>query len=325
MTLSSGFSSAARSGQAPLQVTLRRGTISESVHRVHAVVCDGQGRVLLSAGDAGFETFIRSALKPFQALPFLSSGAADQMDVGERGIAISCASHAGTNLHAREAFKLLWKAELDPSQLQCPIPPNGDSPLQYNCSGKHAAFLATSRKMAWPLDDYLQGDHPVQVEVNRRVAELLGLPADELVAARDDCGAPTLRLQLAQMALLYAHLGASRHAELEQISRAMLAHPDLVAGEGRFDTELMRRSHGQVLSKGGAEGIQCLSRIGEGLGVAIKVEDGSRRAKQAVALYLLRELEWLTPLRLQELEEQMLEVSPGVKLEVSGVLQFRNG
>ena len=325
MTLSSGFSYAARSGQAPLQVTLRRGTISESVHRVHAVVCDGQGRVLLSAGDAGFETFIRSALKPFQALPFLSSGAADQMDVGERGIAISCASHAGTNLHAREAFKLLWKAELDPSQLQCPIPPNGDSPLQYNCSGKHAAFLATSRKMAWPLDDYLQGDHPVQVEVNRRVAELLGLPADELVAARDDCGAPTLRLQLAQMALLYAHLGASRHAELEQISRAMLAHPDLVAGEGRFDTELMRRSHGQVLSKGGAEGIQCLSRIGEGLGVAIKVEDGSRRAKQAVALYLLRELEWLTPLRLQELEEQMLEVSPGVKLEVSGVLQFRNG
>ena len=325
MTLSSGFSSAAQSGQSPLQVTLRRGTISESVHRVHAVVCDGQGRVLLSAGDAGFETFIRSALKPFQAVPFLSSGAADQMDVGERGIAISCASHAGTNLHAREAFKLLWKAELDPSQLQCPIPPNGDSPLQYNCSGKHAAFLATSRKMAWPLDDYLQGDHPVQVEVNRRVAELLGLPADELVSARDDCGAPTLRLQLAQMALLYAHLGASRHAELEQISRAMLAHPDLVAGEGRFDTELMRRSHGQVLSKGGAEGIQCLSRIGEGLGVAIKVEDGSRRAKQAVALYLLRELEWLTPLRLQELEEQMLEVSPGVKLEVSGVLQFRNG
>ena len=324
MTLSSGFSSAARSGQAPLQVTLRRGTISESVHRVHAVVCDGQGRVLLSAGDAGFETFIRSALKPFQALPFLSSGAADQMDVGERGIAISCASHAGTNLHAREAFKLLWKAELDPSQLQCPIPPNGDSPLQHNCSGKHAAFLATSRKMAWPLDDYLQSDHPVQVEVNRRVAELLGLPADELVAARDDCGAPTLRLQLAQMALLYAHLGASRHAELEQISRAMLAHPDLVAGEGRFDTELMRRSHGQVLSKGGAEGIQCLSRIGEGLGVAIKVEDGSRRAKQAVALYLLRELEWLTPVRLQELEDEMLEISPGVKLEVSGALQFRN-
>ena len=126
------------------------------------------------------------------------------------------------------------------------------------------------------------------------------------------------------MALLYAHLGASQQAELEQISRAMLAHPDLVAGAGRFDTELMQRSHGQVLSKGGAEGIQCLSRTGEGLGVAIKVEDGSRRAKQAVALHLLRQLEWLTPSSLDELEEQVLKVNPGVSLKVHGSLQFQN-
>ena len=323
MTLSSGFSGASRSGTAPLEVVLSRGCIQESLHRVHAVVCDGRGRVLMSAGQSSYETFIRSALKPFQALPFLSSGAAAAMEVGDRGIAISCASHSGSLAHAREAFKLLWNAELDADHLQCPVPSGGDSPLQHNCSGKHAAFLATSRKMAWPLDTYLQSDHPLQVEVNRRVAELLGLPADELVAARDDCGAPTLRLQLAQMALLYAHLGASRHAELEQISRAMLAHPDLVAGDGRFDTELMRLSHGQVLSKGGAEGIQCLSRVGKDLGVAIKVEDGSRRAKQAVALHLLRQLEWLTPLGLQDLEEQVLIVNPGVNLEVNGALAFQ--
>ena len=323
MTLSSGFSGTSRSATAPLEVTLKRGCIAESVHRVHAVVCDGRGRVLMSAGEAGLQTFIRSALKPFQALPFLSSGAAAAMDAGERGLAISCASHSGSRGHAREAFKLLWKAELEASHLQCPVPLGSESPLQHNCSGKHAAFLATSRKMAWPLDSYLQSDHPLQVEINRRVAELLGLPAEELVAARDDCGAPTLRLQLAQMALLYAHLGASRHAELEQISRAMLAHPDLVAGDGRFDTELMRRSHGQVLSKGGAEGVQCLSRVGEGLGVAIKVEDGSRRAKQAVALHLLRQLEWLTPLGLEELEDQVLIVNPGVSLEVQGALKFQ--
>lgn len=323
MTLPSGFSSAARSGSAPLEVSLRRGGITESLHRVHAVVCDGRGRVLMSAGDSGFATFIRSALKPFQALPFLSSGTAEQLEVDDRGIAISCASHSGTNSHAREAFKLMWKANLETTQLQCPIPEHGNSPLQHNCSGKHAAFLATSRKMGWPLETYLQKDHPLQREVSRRVAELIGLPADELVAARDDCGAPTLRLQLAQIALLYAHLGASQHAELERISRAMLANPELVAGEGRFDTELMRRSHGQVLSKGGAEGVQCLSRIGEGLGVAIKVEDGSRRAKQAVALHLLRQLEWLTPMGLQEMEEQVMVVNPSVDLDVSGALEFR--
>ena len=302
-------------------VTLHRGSIAESHHRVHAVVCDGRGRVLMAAGEAGYETFIRSALKPFQALPFVSSGAADQMDVGDRGLAISSASHSGSTMHAREAFKLLWKAELESAQLQCPTPEWGDSPLQHNCSGKHAAFLATCRKMGWPLENYLESDHPLQEEIQRRVAELLGLPPQELLAARDDCGAPTLRLQLAQMALLFAHLGASRHAELEQMSRAMLTHPDLVAGEGRFDTELMSRSHGQVLSKGGAEGVQCLSRIGEGLGVAIKVEDGARRAKQAVALHLLRELEWLTPTSLDELEQQVLIVNNGVTLEVSGTLR----
>ena len=216
---------------------------------------------------------------------------------------------------------MLWNAELESSDLQCPVPAGRSSPLEHNCSGKHAAFLITARKMGWPIETYLQGDHPLQQEISRRIAELLGLPPDELVAERDDCGAPTLRLQLDQMALLFAHLGSSTHAELEQISRAMLAHPELVAGEGRFDTELMRRSHHQVISKGGAEGIQCLSRTGEGLGVAIKVEDGARRAKQAVALHLLRQLDWMTPSGLKELEEQVLILNPGVHLDVEGELR----
>ena len=155
--------------------------------------------------------------------------------------------------------------------------------------------------------------------------ELLGLPAEELLTARDDCGAPTLQLQLAQMALLFAHLGAGAQPDLERLSRAMLAHPDLVAGEGRFDTELMRRGLGQVLSKGGAEGIQCLSRVGEGLGLAIKVEDGASRAKHAVALHLMRQLEWLTPTTLDALGQQFLHPNEGVKLEVSGELRFDNG
>jgi len=321
MPLPSGYRGSTRSNATPpLDVHLKRGASIESSHRVHVVVCDSRGRVLMRAGEPDLETFVRSALKPFQALPLLSSGASEAYSCGERGLAISCASHAGTPSHAREAFRLLWNAELETDHLQCPIPDGARSPLEHNCSGKHAGFLITARKMGWPLDTYLRGDHPVQKEVNRRVAELLGLPSEELVAERDDCGAPTLRLQLAQIGLLYAHLGASTHAEMEQISRAMLAHPELVAGEGRFDTELMRRSHHQVISKGGAEGIQCLSRTGDGLGVAIKVIDGARRAKQAVALHVLRQLDWLTPSGLQELEEQLLLLNPGVHLVVEGEL-----
>ncbi|MFN5161609.1 MAG: asparaginase, partial [Cyanobacteriota bacterium] len=263
-----------------------------------------------------------SPIKPCQARVMVSSGGADRGNSSDRGLAIACASHAGTALHAREAFRLLWGAELDAAQLQCPVPGCGTSSLEHNCSGKHAAFLASCRRMHWPLESYLQADHPLQQEVLKRVGELLGLPGAELVTARDDCGAPTLQLQLAQMALLYAHLGAGEQPDLERLSRAMLACPELVAGEGRFDTELMRLGHGQVVSKGGAEGIQCLSRVAEGLGVAIKVEDGASRAKHAVALHLLEQLDWLTPMSLQELRQRFLAPADHLRLEVLGELRF---
>jgi len=322
MTLSTNFGGTSRNGIPPLEVRLLRNGITESRHRVHAAVCDGRGRVLMRAGDPQQLSFVRSALKPFQATVFVASGAADACHCGERGLAIACASHAGTAMHAREAFRLLWGSELEADQLLCPVPEGCTSPLEHNCSGKHAAFLATCRRMGWGTEGYLQRDHPLQQEVLKRVAELLGLPAAELVAARDDCGAPTLQLQLAQMALLYAHLGAGAQPDLERLSRAMLTHPDLVAGEGRFDTELMRRGHSQVLSKGGAEGIQCLSRVGEGMGVAIKVEDGSARAKHAVALHVLQQLDWLTPMTLEELGASFLAPAPHLRLEVRGELRF---
>jgi len=302
-------------------VRLLRDGIPESTHRVHAVVCDQRGRVLMRAGDPQLLGFVRSALKPFQATVFVGSGAAERYGAGERGLAIACASHAGTTAHAREAFRLLWGAQLEVEHLQCPPPQEGLSPLRHNCSGKHAAFLSACRMLHWPLESYLQMEHPLQQEVLKRVGELLALPAAELVAAKDDCGAPTLQLQLAQMALLFAHLGAGTQPDLERLSRSMLAYPELVAGDDRFDTELMRRAHGQVVSKGGAEGIQCLSRVGEGLGVAIKVEDGHTRAKQAVALHVLGQLEWLTPMTLEELSERFLVPAAHLRLEVLGDLR----
>jgi L-asparaginase len=322
MSLSSSFGAATRTDIPPLEVRLLREGIPESHHRVHAVVSDARGRVLMRAGDPQRLSFVRSALKPFQATVFVASGAADQGQVGERGLAIACASHAGTAEHAREAFKLLWSAELEADLLQCPVPEGGSSPLEHNCSGKHAAFLATCRRLGWSTEGYMQADHPLQQEVLKRVAEFLALPAAELVTARDDCGVPTLRLRLAQMALLFAHLGAGEQPDLERLNRAMLAYPHLVAGEGRFDTELMRRGHGQVISKGGAEGIQCLSRVGEGLGVAIKVEDGAARAKHAVALHLLEQLDWLTPMTLEELRQRFLAPAPHLRLDVLGELRF---
>ena len=304
-----------------IKVLVKRGSSVESIHRAHASICDTKGRTLMKAGSSDYETFIRSALKPFQALPFLTSGASEKYKFDNKTLALACGSHCGSAEHARTAFKLLWNADIDIKELKCPIPQNKESNLQHNCSGKHSAFLATCKKMNWDLKNYLMGHHPLQKEIFRRVSELLKIPAEELIAERDDCGAPTLLLRLSQMAILYAHLSRSDQPEFEKITRAMTHHPELVAGKGYFDTELIRRGHDQIISKGGSEGIQCIGLLGEGIGLSIKVEDGSKRAKHAVAIHLLRQLEWITPSALEELDEIILQKKPGIYLEVIGELK----
>ena len=304
-----------------LKVLVKRGSSVESTHRAHASICDTKGRILMKAGSSEYETFIRSALKPFQALPFLTSGASEKFNLDNKTLALACGSHCGSSNQARTAFKLLWNADIDIEKLKCPIPPNRESNLQHNCSGKHSAFLATCKKMNWDLESYLMGHHPLQREIFRRVSELLKIPAEELIAERDDCGAPTLLLRLSQMAILYAHLSRSEQPEFEKITRAMTSHPDLIAGEGYFDSELIKRGHNKIISKGGSEGIQCVGLLGEGIGLSIKVEDGSKRAKHAVAIHLLRQLEWITPSAIEELNEIILQKKSGVHIEVEGQLK----
>ena len=304
-----------------LRILVKRGSSVESIHRAHASICDTKGRTLMKAGSSDYETFIRSALKPFQVLPFLTSGTAEKYNLDEKTLAIACGSHSGSADQARTAFRILWNADIDIKELKCPVPQNKKSKLQHNCSGKHSAFLATCKKMNWDLESYLMGHHPLQKEIFRRVSELLKIPAEELIAERDDCGAPTLLLRLSQMAILYAHLSRSDNPEFEKITRAMTNHPDLLAGDGNFDTELIKRGHKQIISKGGSEGIQCIGLLGEGLGLSIKVEDGSKRAKHAVAIHILRQLEWITPSALEELDEIILQKKTGIYIEVEGELK----
>ena len=304
-----------------LKILVKRGSSIESIHRAHASICDTKGRTLMKAGSCEYETFMRSALKPFQALPFVTSGTQEKYNLDNKSLALACGSHCGSAEQARTAFKLLWNADLNINVLKCPTPQSRESKLQHNCSGKHSAFLATCKKMNWDLDYYLMGHHPLQKEIFRRVSELLKIPTEELIAERDDCGAPTLLLRLSQMAILYAHLSRSDQPEFEKITRAMTHHPELVAGEGCFDSELMKRGHNQIISKGGSEGIQCIGLLGEGIGLSIKVEDGSKRAKHAVAIHLLRQLEWITPSAIEELDEIILQKKPGIYIEVEGQLQ----
>lgn len=311
---------AKRPASAPLNVLLLREGIPESRHLAEAVVCDNRGRTLLAAGHREGPTFIRSALKPFQALAVTGSGTLAAYNLDERDLAIISSSHQGEVAQARQAFNILWKADIDPVALQCPIPNGRRSRLEYNCSGKHAGMLAVCRHQGWPLEGYMRRNHPVQQLILARIGDLLGIPAAEFIVARDDCGVPTLAMELEQMAHLFALLASGTSPDLVQIRRAMVHHPQLVAGDGQFDTELMRLSEGELVSKTGAEGVQCIGRVGEGMGLAIKVQDGAKRAKHAVAIHLLRQLGWLSPEAADSLADRFMVIEPCKRLEVNGEL-----
>lgn len=311
-----------RDHTAHLQVRLLREGILESIHQVQAVVCDDRGRVLTVAGDPESEVFARSALKPFQALAVTTTGTIERFNLKDSDLAILCSSHQGTIQQVRQVFNVLWRADIDPSALQCPTPEGRKSALEYNCSGKHAGMLATCRQSNWPLNNYLQPSHPVQRLILNKVAELLRMPGDEIIAAHDDCGAMTYILQLGQLATLYAQLASGNILEMERIVRAMTHHPALIAGDGEFDTELMRLTQGELVSKAGAEGIQCIGRTGQGVGLALKVADGAKRAKHAAAIATLRQLGWISPDIASQLEDTFLRLSPYKRLDVVGELDL---
>jgi L-asparaginase len=305
-----------------LEIHLLREGITESTHYATAVVCDRRGRVLSAAGNAESATFIRSALKPFQALAVTSTGTLERFDLNDKDLAIICSSHRGTIEQARQVFRILWHCDIDPSALQCPIPEGKQTPLQHNCSGKHAGMLAVCKQRSWQLKSYLRRSHPIQQLIIDKVGELLGIPGEEFIRARDDCGAPTYSMRLGQMAALYAQLASGDNLDLERIVRAMVYNPAMVSGEGDFDTELMRLSEGELVSKSGAEGIQCIGRVGEGMGLAIKVLDGAKRAKYAAAIQILKQLGWLSPSVAETLADKFMNPSEYKRLEVIGEISL---
>jgi L-asparaginase len=311
-----------RTQAAQLEVRLLREGIIESKHQVEAVVCDDRGRVLSVAGNSETATFVRSALKPFQALAVTTTGTLERYNLSDRDLAIICSSHKGTVEQVRQVFNILWRADIDPSALQCPIPEGKRSRLEYNCSGKHAGMLAVCQQRHWPLNTYLQRNHPVQQLILHKVAEMLRMPSEEFICAHDDCGAPTYFMQLGQMASLYAQLASGSNLDMERIVRAMTYHPVMVAGDGEFDTQLMRLTQGELVSKAGAEGVQCIGRVGEGMGLAIKVMDGAKRAKYAVAIHLLKQMGWISPSIAETLAETFMEFGKFKRLDVIGELSM---
>jgi L-asparaginase II len=259
---------------------VRRGPAVEAVHRVHAVAVEN-GRVVEAAGDPALVTFFRSSAKPIQALPL----SREREDVTDVELAIACASHRAGEAQLAAAASLLAKAPATEDDLECgPQEGRGPSRLAHNCSGKHAGFLAVCRARGWPTQGYRLASHPLQQLLLDEVAAAAEVPAGGIVTAVDGCGVLTFGLTLERMAHSFSRLeqlpGGAR------VAAAMRAHPELIGDDqGATDTELMRLRAGWI-AKGGAEGLLCAASP-EGRGVAIKVEDGNKRAlRPALAPFL---------------------------------------
>jgi L-asparaginase II len=295
-----------------LLVRVVRSGLEESIHLGHVAVSDARRRLLAHAGDPQHAVFARSSMKPLQAAVSLS--VAGEEDLTDREIAVMCASHNGEEIHVRTVGRVLHRAALGFDALRCPpgwpIDPeamgNSGGPRRelHNCSGKHAGMLLASVRAGWDREAYLDPEHPLQ----RRIldAVLASTGEERVEVGVDGCGAPVHGMPLDRMALLYARVAdPERLGSLEPVVRratsAMRAEPYLVAGRERVDTALMEVTE-NVVVKVGAEGLVCAAVMDRGIGVAVKVADGTARADGPALIRTLRDLDVLDDTQVDKLD-----------------------
>ena len=318
---------------------LTRGQIVESIHFGAIAVVDSQGTLLHSYGDPDTVAFLRSSAKPFQVLPFVERGGAEQFGFTQKDLALSCASHETAQIHLDAVVALQARVGIRESDLQCgPHLPSDPSMLKHvikngitptanfnNCSGKHTAMLAHAKMRGLPLGTYLSTDHPVQRDILACFAEMCGLSTDAVELGVDGCSAPNFAVPLRNAALAMAHLcdprelNETRAAACRKITAAMTAHSEMVSNFGEFDCELMKIGNGRIVTKRGAEGFQIVGILPDvissrGIGIAFKVTDGDpgrmdeelrsrARVRPAVTLEILRQLGALDEIQLLALAE----------------------
>ena len=308
----------------PVLVEALRGGIVESAHRGAFVVADAQGGVVHAAGDIERAVFPRSAIKVMQALPLVESGAADALGLDDAELALACASHNGEPEHVRVAASMLAKAGVDAAVLECgthwpyldsaqhALAAAGRQPgaLHNNCSGKHAGFVCLgtalcgigsgsgSGTLRGFLSGYVQAEHPLMVRVNQAVAEVTGADLSQAPRGVDGCSIPTYAIPLRKLAQGMARLAtgnalaSARAQAARRLFAAVAAAPFMVAGSGRFDTRVMQQLGARVFCKVGAEAVYCAAFPELGLGVALKMDDGTtaRAAEVAMAGLIRRHL-----------------------------------
>jgi L-asparaginase II len=297
-------------GGTPILVEVTRGSVVESRHRGSALIVDRHGGVHGHWGDISRPVYARSAIKSLQAIPLVESGAADAFGLGDEELALACASHGGEPGHVERVAAWLARIGLSEADLECgthlPFHEGSahalvcshahPSTLHNNCSGKHTGFLTTAVHLGEKTKGYIRYDHPVQQRILGVMEQMTGCGLGDAPWAADGCSIPTIAVPLEGLAFAMARIAdpedlpEKRRAAVLRIRKAWAAHPFLVAGTGRFDTEIMQACGGRVMTKVGAEGVFCAALPEYGLGVALKIDDGADRAANVAMAAILRRI-----------------------------------
>jgi len=309
----------------PVLVEYTRGALIESRARGFVCVVDSDGDLLFSRGDPLYAAYLRSTAKPLQAVSVLTSGAAEHFHLTDREIALICGSHSGEDCHTETVASILLKGGLDPTYLKCgahpPLDPKAreslaaagvePKPIHNNCSAKHSGMLLTAQHCGESLVDYLNPNSPTQKRITGNIARMAGLKPEEVVIGIDGCSAPVHGLTMCAAALALARLIEPENLSDDlasaavDITRSMRTYPEMVAGtEGRICTELMRVGvNHELIAKAGAEGYYGAAwrnpDNGKGMGLVVKIEDGSQRSRDPVVIAALQKFGVL-PERLNE-------------------------
>jgi L-asparaginase II len=292
-----------------LSVHTVRGDTVESTHRVSVAVCDATGTLRARSGDVERRTFLRSAAKPFQALPLVLDGAAERFAVSDEELALACASHSSEPRHVAIAKVWLERLGLTEDDLACgPHQPlsldftvtepgveiaQPERPLTRatnNCSGKHTGMMALALHHGWETAGYHLPEHPVQQRVEAELREWAGITPEEVGRGTDGCGVVSFAISLRATAAAMARLATADTDAPRRVVGAMMRHPELVGGIGRLETALMATYTERLIAKVGAEGVYVAGIRDLGLGLALKVEDGSNWAAVVSLIAVLERL-----------------------------------
>jgi len=287
-----------------------RNGIRESAHRGWIAITNSSGDLVVGTHEKFPPIFIRSSLKPIQALPFIFAGGLEKFSFTSEELALIMSSHSGEKVHTDLVLKIIEKTGIKQKDLQCGthIPysektaqeliKKGEEPsvLHCNCSGKHSGMLAVCLLNNWPKENYLDYAHPLQQEIRRHLTKILAVNADLLPWGVDGCGVPTYALPLEKLAELYAKMTEPEKFPQDYrdifklISSAIENNPYLIAGENRVDTLIMQSAPRKIISKIGGEAVLGVGLKEQKLGIAIKIEDGSNRPIIPVLLNCLKKI-----------------------------------